>query len=154
MEVLLEVADSTITYHNRYRTTLLMAPIVDLLLLDELNPRAVGFQMAALSDHVEKLPRNTTVTLRTREEKTMLDLTTQLRLADIHSLLEITPEGEMPQLNQLLERLHKGIKDLGTQITQHYLSRIETEKQLRNAFETPDADVTANPGGRRNHYEI
>lgn len=154
MEVLLEVADSTITYHNRYRTTLLMAPIVDLLLLDELNPRAVGFQMAALSDHVEKLPRSTPATVRTREEKTMLDLTTQLRLADIHTLLEMTPEGEMPQLNQLLERLHKGIKDLGKQITQHYLSRIETEKQLRNAFEISAADVSADPGGKSSHYEI
>jgi uncharacterized circularly permuted ATP-grasp superfamily protein/uncharacterized alpha-E superfamily protein len=154
MEVLLEVADSTITYHNRYRTTLLMAPIVDLLLLDELNPRAVGFQMAALSDHVEKLPRSTPATVWTREEKTVLDLTTQLRLADIHTLLEMTPEGEMPQLNQLLERLYKGIKDLGKQITQHYLSRIETEKQLRNAFEISAADVSADPGGKSNHYEI
>jgi len=132
LEALLEVADSTITYHTRYRTTLQVEPIVDLLLLDELNPRAVGFQMAALFDHVETLPGSEARAFKTREEKITLDLTTQLRLTDIRELMEKTGEGELNRLNQLLERLDKGILALANHITQHYLSRIETEKQLGN----------------------
>jgi uncharacterized alpha-E superfamily protein len=132
LEVLLEVADSTITYHTRYRTTFHMDPIVDLLLLDELNPRAVGFQMAALSDHVKTLPRSAPRPFRTKEEKLVLDLTTQLRLTDIRELMEMPPDGSLPRLQALLVRLNSGLQDLTGSITQHYLSKIETEKQLKN----------------------
>ncbi|MBF0242342.1 MAG: circularly permuted type 2 ATP-grasp protein [Desulfamplus sp.] len=135
LEALLEVADSTITYHTRYRTTFQIEPVVDLLLLDELNPRAVGFQMASLFDHVETLPRNTPRPFRTKEEKITLDLTTHLRLTDIKELMEINRDGTIPKLNNLIELIKNGVQQLANQITQHYLSRIETEKQLRNFFE-------------------
>jgi uncharacterized alpha-E superfamily protein len=132
LEALLEVADSTITYHTRYRTTLQVEPIVDLLLLDELNPRAVGFQMAALFDHVETLPGSEAKAFKTRAEKITLDLTTQLRLIDIRELMEKKGQGELNRLTQLLDHLDKGIIILANHISQHYLSRIETEKQLGN----------------------
>lgn len=48
--------------------------MIVLLLLDELNPRAVGFQMAALFDHVETLPRNTPRPFRTHLEDPEGDL--------------------------------------------------------------------------------
>jgi len=136
LEALLEVADSTITYHTRYRTILQKEPIVDLLLLDELNPRSAGFQMTRLSEHVEALPGNTPRPFRTKEEKITLDLTTQLRLTDISNLMAMNQAGELPQLYQILKRLKKGIQALGDQITQHYLSRIETEQQMRISFDT------------------
>ena len=132
LEALLEVADSTITYHTRYRTILQVEPIVDLLLLDELNPRAVGFQMAALFDHVETLPGSEVRAFKTKEEKITLDLTTQLRLTDIRELMEKNQEGKLDRLTQLLDHMDKGIISLANHITQHYLSRIETEKQLGN----------------------
>lgn len=136
LEALLEVADSTITYHTRYRTILQKEPIVDLLLLDELNPRSAGFQMARLSEHVEALPGNTPRPFRTKEEKITLDLTTQLRLTDISHLMAANQAGELPRLYQLLKRLKKGTQVLGDQITQRYLSRIETEQQMRISFDT------------------
>ncbi|MBF0201538.1 MAG: circularly permuted type 2 ATP-grasp protein, partial [Desulfamplus sp.] len=134
LEALLEVADSTITYHTRYRTTLQMEPIMDLLLLDELNPRSTGFQLATLFEHVETLPRDTPRPFRTREEKITLELTTRLRLTDMPGLMEMNQQGEMPKLNELLTLLKQGVQELGNQITQHYLSRIETEKQMRHLF--------------------
>ncbi len=152
LETLLEVADSTITYHTRYRTTLYVEPIVDLLLLDELNPRAVGFQMSALFDHVETLPRNTPRPFRTKEEKLTLDLTTQLRLTDIKELMEMTQEGFRPKLQQFLELLDNGTKELANTITQHYLSRIETEKQLKNFLDDPGKKILFPQGKRR--YEV
>ena len=143
LEALLEVADSTITYHTRYRTILRKEPIVDLLLLDELNPRSTGFQMARLSEHVEALPGNTLRPFRTKEEKITLDLTTQLRLTDISHLMEMNPAGELSRLYPLLKRLKKGIQALGDQITQHYLSRIETEQQMRISLDTEGFDDAA-----------
>ncbi|MFH1153119.1 MAG: circularly permuted type 2 ATP-grasp protein [Pseudomonadota bacterium] len=152
LEALLEVADSTITYHTRYRTTFHMEPMVDLLLLDELNPRAVGFQMASLLDHVETLPRSTPRPFRTREEKITLDLTTRLRLADIKGLMDMDTDGSLPELTRLLAKMNAGIQELANAITQHYLSRIETEQQLRHGFEEPDGK--RHSSGGKQPYDV
>ena len=58
LEALLEIADSSMTYRNRYLTTLRLAPVLDLLMTDETNPRSLVFQLIALADHVEHLPRD------------------------------------------------------------------------------------------------
>ncbi|WP_320044617.1 circularly permuted type 2 ATP-grasp protein [uncultured Desulfobacter sp.] len=135
LEAVLEVADSRITYHTRYRTTIHMEPLVDLLLLDEINPRSVGFQLAALYSHLESLPNSQPFSFRTKEEKIILDLTTRLRLADTQELMKPGEKDVLPNLEVLLEKLNKDLERLADSITQHYLSRIETEKQLNGQFE-------------------
>src|SRR5665213_1416707 len=57
LEAVLEIADSSMTYRRRYVTTLQAATVLDLLLVDETNPRSVGFQLARLIEHVDALPR-------------------------------------------------------------------------------------------------
>ena len=42
LEMLLEVADSSMTYRSRYFTALQAAPVLDLLMNDELNPAFAG----------------------------------------------------------------------------------------------------------------
>lgn len=135
LEAVLEVADSRITYHTRYRTTIHMEPLVDLLLLDEINPRSVGFQLAALYSHLESLPNSQPCSFRTKEEKIILDLTTRVRLADTQALMQPGERHVLPNLETLLEKLNKDLQRLADSITQHYLSRIETEKQLNGQFE-------------------
>jgi uncharacterized alpha-E superfamily protein len=104
LEAVLEVADSRITYHTRYRTTLHMEPLVDLLLLDEINPRSVGFQLAALYSHLETLPKPQPFPFRTKEEKIILDLTTRLRLADTQELMILGKKHVLPNLDALLKK--------------------------------------------------
>jgi len=58
LETLLAVADSSITYRRRYLAGLHPAAVVDLLLVDESNPRAVLFQIEALREHLLHLPRD------------------------------------------------------------------------------------------------
>ena len=48
LRLALELCDSAITYGMRYRTVLQPAPVLDLVLADLSNPRALGFQLAAL----------------------------------------------------------------------------------------------------------
>jgi len=50
LQILLQVADSSITYRTRYLSLLRIDLVLQLLLVDELNPRSVGFQLAALVD--------------------------------------------------------------------------------------------------------
>jgi hypothetical protein len=43
LEALLEVADSIMTYRARYRTAFQLAPVLDLLIVDESNPKSLAF---------------------------------------------------------------------------------------------------------------
>jgi uncharacterized circularly permuted ATP-grasp superfamily protein/uncharacterized alpha-E superfamily protein len=59
IRVLLEIADSAMTYRARYLNQLQLAPLLDTLLLDGCNPRAAAFQLAAIQARLEELPRAT-----------------------------------------------------------------------------------------------
>jgi uncharacterized alpha-E superfamily protein len=49
LRLILELCDSVITYRSRYLTILQPAPALDLVLADESNPRALAFQLVAIS---------------------------------------------------------------------------------------------------------
>ncbi len=56
LEPLLEIADSVITYRRRYFAEPRTAGVLDLLLLDPTNPRALAFQLAVVKRRVADLP--------------------------------------------------------------------------------------------------
>ncbi len=57
LEVLLELGESFMAYRERALAEAIRGPVLDLLLADETNPRALAFQLAALEQHVAALPR-------------------------------------------------------------------------------------------------
>src|ERR1041385_7740367 len=59
MRILLEIADSAMTYRSRYLNVFQLVPFVDLLLLDENNPRSCAYQLAIIENHLRELPRIT-----------------------------------------------------------------------------------------------
>ncbi len=59
IRTLLEIADSAMTYRSRYLNQVQIVPFVDLLLLDETNPRSAAFQLSAIDCHLRDLPRVT-----------------------------------------------------------------------------------------------
>ncbi len=88
LEALLEIAASSTTYRRRYLATLQAAPVVDLLLCDETNPRSALFQLEALAAHVAALPRIPRTT-RAPQDKLVLSALTELRLVDATDLCEL-----------------------------------------------------------------
>ncbi|MEI9995576.1 MAG: circularly permuted type 2 ATP-grasp protein [Rhizomicrobium sp.] len=56
IRMVLEIADSAMTYRSRYLNVFDVAALIDLLLLDEGNPRAVAFQLAAIERNLKELP--------------------------------------------------------------------------------------------------
>ncbi|RTR21536.1 hypothetical protein EJ903_09030 [Azospirillum griseum] len=56
LSVLLELGESVMTYRSRYLTSVQRTPVLELLLADETNPRALAFQLAALERHISALP--------------------------------------------------------------------------------------------------
>jgi len=130
LEALLEIADSSMTYRNRYLTTLRLAPLLDLLMTDETNPRSIGFQLVALAGHVENLPRDQTEPLLTAEQRTMLGVLASLRLADVDQLSQPDRDGMRRALDRLLSRLAQQLRTLSDGITHQYLVHAGPSRQL------------------------
>jgi uncharacterized circularly permuted ATP-grasp superfamily protein/uncharacterized alpha-E superfamily protein len=55
MRIALELCDSTISYRWRYLGQLQPAPVLDLVVLDDSNPRALAFQLRSIKSHLERL---------------------------------------------------------------------------------------------------
>ena len=68
LEPLLEIADSSMTYRRRYYAQPRLAPVLDLLLADETNTRALAFQLAAVAGAHPAACRATPARRRRREK--------------------------------------------------------------------------------------
>jgi uncharacterized alpha-E superfamily protein len=55
LRLALEICDSTLTYRARYLGTVQPAPVLDLVLADPSNPRALGFQVAAVAERLAEI---------------------------------------------------------------------------------------------------
>jgi uncharacterized alpha-E superfamily protein len=130
LEALLEVADSSMTYRRRYLATLQAAPVVDLLLTDETNPRSVLFQTDSLGAHLEAFPRESGVA-RSLPQKFILEAAGQLRLVDVSEVCTADVNGERPRLLSLLERLGEIFPELSTSLSSVYLSHATAARQLQ-----------------------
>jgi uncharacterized circularly permuted ATP-grasp superfamily protein/uncharacterized alpha-E superfamily protein len=130
LEAVLEVADSSMTYRRRYLSSLQTAPVLDLLLADEDNPRSLAFQMAALADDVDRLPRAAQHPGRSPEQRVMLAALTAVRLADADALARSDDDGGRGDLGALLSRLEKELPAFAEAVTLHYLSHLLAARQL------------------------
>jgi uncharacterized circularly permuted ATP-grasp superfamily protein/uncharacterized alpha-E superfamily protein len=130
LEALLEVGDVSITYRRRYLGSLQLPPVLDLLLLDETNPRSLAFQLAALEAHVRRLPRDQARAMRTAEEKLALALLTRVRLLDVHDLCASGPQGQRNRLEEMLRSFVADLAALSDGITRSYLSHAAPSHRL------------------------
>jgi uncharacterized alpha-E superfamily protein len=129
LQALLEIGDISITYRSRYRTTLQVAPVLDLLLTDETNPRAVVYQLVELAEHVEHLPRGRSMPSLSPAQRLMLTMLTTLRLAEVETLCQAR-HGQRSRLEAVLSQLLAELPALSDTITQHYLSHAEPTRHL------------------------
>lgn len=56
LSTLLDLADSQISYRQRYLTGLARVPVVDLVALDPNNPRSLAYQIVRICEHLSQLP--------------------------------------------------------------------------------------------------
>jgi uncharacterized circularly permuted ATP-grasp superfamily protein/uncharacterized alpha-E superfamily protein len=138
-EMLLEIADSSMTYRNRYPGTLEAAPLIDLLVIDETNPRSIGFQFAALAGHVESLPGDASSPVLSDERRAVMEAVSQLRLADVEELAAVDEAGGRGHLADLLARLETLVRECSDAITHRYLVHSAPRRRLGDATSLPDA---------------
>jgi uncharacterized circularly permuted ATP-grasp superfamily protein/uncharacterized alpha-E superfamily protein len=138
LEALLEVSDSIMTYRARYRTSFQLAPILDLLLLDESNPKSLAFQLSQLSAHVEHLPRPGDRRFATPEERMALEMLTAVRLLDLTGLRCDEGGEKSTSLAAFLHAMENRLKAFAQQITAHYLSRVLSTPHFSAIRGTPE----------------
>ena len=126
LEALLEISDSIMTYRGRYRTTFQLAPALDLLIMDETNPKSLAFQLSMLSEHVEHLPKQTARRFAAPEERLALEMLTGIRLLDLASINCGNDDDDHGHLDSFLDRTEASLLEFEQHITVHYLSRIPT----------------------------
>jgi uncharacterized circularly permuted ATP-grasp superfamily protein/uncharacterized alpha-E superfamily protein len=130
LEAILEVADSGMTYRRRYLANLQVAPVLDLLLIDETNPRSVIFQMRALVDHLAALPNTTPTGARTPQQRIAIASLAELQLADADALGVVSADGRRPALEALLKRLAEQLPALSDSLSSSYLSHAAVSRNL------------------------
>ncbi len=124
-EAVLEMTDSSITYRSRYLTSLQADVMLDLLLVDEANPRSIAFQLARLTEHIERLPGTQTANRRPTEAKLALSLLTTVQLAEVRELARTYETREA-----VLAKLAEDLTLLSETLTRAYFSHALQSRQL------------------------
>jgi uncharacterized circularly permuted ATP-grasp superfamily protein/uncharacterized alpha-E superfamily protein len=127
LELLLEVADSSVTYRTRYYTTLQPLAVLDVLMADETNPRSLDFQLDHLAELYEKLPRRDPSDL-----KMMQDAVESLRGVDLQAILyplsgkPARGENGLKQLDRYLAELERLLPLWSNNLSSRYFSHART----------------------------
>ncbi|HUF74598.1 MAG TPA: circularly permuted type 2 ATP-grasp protein [Gammaproteobacteria bacterium] len=129
LELLLELADITMTYLSRYHSRPHLPQLADLLLADESNPRSVVFQLKAVSDHLEHLARPQEGEVLGRDQQIAIRLISDLRLADAFALAETVGRfGARTHLHRLCRQLDQGITEMSDYVSHRYFSHTEARR--------------------------
>jgi len=135
LDAALDIGDSSLTYRRRYLTQIEAVAVVDLLLADNGNPRAVAFQVAAIEEHLKCLPHNPSHPRQAQDRQSALDLRTMLQVADLQEICK--PVGtRRPGLGQLLTDTSDHLAKVSQAVSQIYFSHATSRRLLPN-----------NPGG-------
>lgn len=121
LEAVLDASDSMMTYRSRYLANLQVTPVVDLLIIDESNPRSIAYQLVLASEHIDRMPRDEHRAVRGPEERLVLSLLNAVRLADVHALGQTESSGERTALDRLLSRLTDQLPKLSDTISSRFL---------------------------------
>jgi uncharacterized alpha-E superfamily protein len=124
-EALLAIAHSIKTYRRRYRSQLQLSAVLDLLLLDENNPRSAGHQLRALETLLAELDSESGGQ-RSPAWRLALDALTQVRLFDADS----TAGGDVGSLDEMLARVNGLLATLSDELSRRYFSHADAPHQL------------------------
>ena len=103
MESVLQIGGSLMTYRSRYLSNLQVAPVLDLLVCDETNPRSIAYQVRR-PRALTQLPSPDQYGARTVEQTIALSLVSMINLADVVELAR-------PQKHQRRIELGAAVED-------------------------------------------
>lgn len=132
----LTLSDSAAAYRSRYMMTPRAAAVLDLLFLDESNPRALAFQLVQLEDVLAQLPTETPY--RRPEHRRALALLTELRLIDADQLTVADDAGRRMALVQLCKRCRNDLSEISDLIARAFFSHSDIAEALVSSARQKD----------------
>jgi uncharacterized circularly permuted ATP-grasp superfamily protein/uncharacterized alpha-E superfamily protein len=123
LDVLLELADSQITYRQRYVMIAAPAPVVDLVVLDPNNPRSVLYQLDRIEAHLRALPKRSSSGRLSPVQQIAAAIATRLRTAEATAVNEA-----------LIADIEQALMKLSDAITATYLANNERSEPVWEAL--------------------
>jgi uncharacterized alpha-E superfamily protein len=130
LEALLEVADSIMTYRTRYLARVQLAPVLDLLVTDEANPRSVAHQLVHCAAHVDQLPRDAYEINPSPEEELATTLVRTIRQVDSPRLARAYLSGDTLPLENVLRGIETTLPKLSDAVSHRYLIHAGPARRL------------------------
>ncbi|HYF34762.1 MAG TPA: circularly permuted type 2 ATP-grasp protein, partial [Prosthecobacter sp.] len=118
---LLEICDSSMTYRRQHFARPTVAPVLDLLLLNDVNPRSVAHQLNVLSRQAAKLPQDPTADHGQRERQQTDILQSDLATLNLLALAQSATEI-FAAVPAVCRHLIGNLEVLSDIITEHYFA--------------------------------
>ncbi len=105
LSTLLDLADSQISYRQRYLIGFARVPVIDLIALDPGNPRGLAFQVETIVGHLAKLPVLNDAGIAEPQQRIAARLTAGIAMASAERI----DRGWVLEINQQLQKLSDAI---------------------------------------------
>lgn len=122
LESVLEMADSVMTYRRRHFAAPRLPGVLELLVRDASNPRALAFQIDVLREHLQSLPSDPHAPIPEAEAARIADLAHRLVEADFADSIKPGPDGVRRGLLDLMDVCAVDLTALSDDLTQRYFS--------------------------------
>lgn len=129
MELVLMCNESLVTYRYLYRSTLQLPGVLNLLLVNEDNPKSVAFLVAKIDEHLAHLPDNYDEGGLSPAHKKLLEALTMIRLCDINKMVPTGPLNDFSKrdLNRFLHHLIDVLGQAASLIFESYFSPTQSQ---------------------------
>lgn len=132
LESVLQIGGSLMTYRSRYLSNLQVAPVLDLLVCDETNPRSMAFQVRRAHEHLQQLPSTDQYGARTYEQSIALGLVSTINLADVFEIAKTQKRQRRVELERLLLKIREEIPKLSDVVSGRYLIHAGLPRSFSN----------------------
>jgi len=143
LESVLTAAESIVTYRRRYRSHGQLETLLDMLLLDEGNPRSLAFALAQLTENLDAVPTVRTDRRLRADQRLLLEASTCVRLADTAELATLDERGHRPVLDAFLAELHEKLLDTADAVDHGHFVHLLPQRSLVGAADTRPAGAKA-----------
>ncbi len=123
---LLQAAESAVTHRRRHRGAVRASTVLDLLLLDEANPRSLLFNLRVIDASLAALPASSG---STRPERLVDDLLEELDRVDLNALLALE-EDQRPNFTRFAQATTQQLRRLSDAVAEVHFAVGPTQHQL------------------------
>lgn len=129
-EAILQITDSLMTYRSRYLNLVRLAPVIDLVVVDETNPRSIRYQLDQLVQLVDGLPADADEIRPGPDDHLGIELRDRVSMVNPNQLCVLTAAGELGELRALMEHVKETLPKLSQAIAAKYLIHTQATQQI------------------------